>query len=391
VRVLFTSIRGLGHFQPLVPLIEACLSAGHDVAVSTPRDLEARVAKTGATFLPFGHPGDEGLQPLWRAMREVPARERNGFVMQHIFGGACAKFALPDLLTHVQTYRPHVLVREAQEYAALVAGPHLGVPTVRVGISLEASLEEWAPFVLAALAEHETALGAKAGGAQAALTSERILTQFPRALWPEDPRHGLFRFRIEGAARAAGPLPFPRPAGWSDDAMPLVYLTLGTVASTMDDLRSAYRLVLDAVATLPVRAVLTTGEALDPAELAPVPDRVFATRFVPQAELLPHVAAVVCHGGSGTVLGTLAAGVPMVVLPLFADQPQNAERVEAIGAGVSVDYSSATPQALATALERVLGDPSFKERARAVAADMASLPHVVEAPAWLEHQVAGAV
>jgi MGT family glycosyltransferase len=156
-----------------------------------------------------------------------------------------------------------------------------------------------------------------------------------------------------------------------------------SVAGGMNELHTAYRLVLDALATLPVQALLTTGEALDPASLGTIPDNVVALRFVPQAELLGHVRAVLCHGGSGTVLGTLAAGVPMVVLPLFADQPTNAAEVAKVGAGLSVPYAGATSDALAQALTRVLGESSFSDRARALAAEMAALPHVSEVPAWL--------
>ena len=57
-------------------------------------------------------------------------------------------------------------------------------------------------------------------------------------------------------------------------------------------------------------------------------------RFVPQADVFGHASLVVTHGGSGTTLGALAAGLPLVVVPLFADQPDNARRVEAVGAGV---------------------------------------------------------
>jgi broad specificity phosphatase PhoE len=59
--------------------------------------------------------------------------------------------------------------------------------------------------------------------------------------------------------------------------------------------------------------------------------------WVPQIEALPHAALVVCHGGSGTMLGALAAGLPLVVMPLFADQYYNARRIEALNAGISVD------------------------------------------------------
>jgi UDP:flavonoid glycosyltransferase YjiC (YdhE family) len=390
MRVLFTSLRNVGHFQPLVPLIEACVARGQEVAVSAPQDLQERVQKTGAHFLPFGHPGDEGLQPLWQQMREVPPSERGPFVVNRIFAGACVRAALPGLLAHIETFRPDVIVREAMEYAGLLAGQRTLVPTVRVAISIETQFEPLLDSLADALAEHRTKLGLTPDAKADDLKRERVLTQFPSSLWPEVNSQNFFRFRASGVAGSEiGPLPSSLPQAWSDGRAPLVYVTLGTVAGSMGELRDAYRLVLEAVAALPVRALLTTGDALDPSSLGPIPDNVHVERFVPQAQVLPHVRAVLCHGGSGTVLGTLAAGVPMVVLPLFADQPTNAAQVELVGAGLSVPYEGAAMEAVAHALERVMSEPVFAERARHIAEDMAGLPPVSEVPAWLQATLQG--
>ena len=88
---------------------------------------------------------------------------------------------------------------------------------------------------------------------------------------------------------------------------------------------------------------------------------------------------MVCHGGSGTTIGALAAGVPLVVMPLFADQPMNARRVAAIGAGLAVgapDRGEPPVDAptLRAAIERVLADDGFRRGAEAVADEMRSLP-----------------
>lgn len=391
MRILFTSLRNIGHFQPLVPLIVACRSQGHEVFVSTPSDLQERVEQTGATFLPFGHPGDEGLRPLWSEMKTLPSNEQNRFVMQRIFAGACVTAALPRLLEHVERVQPQVIVREAYEFAGLLAGQCASVATTRVAITLEAA-QELGPALLPSLDQQRQTLGLPLDPGGASLESEPILTQFPPSLWPPGVRRRLFQFRLSGSIHEATPradaFPLPKPAAWlgRDDA-PLVYLTLGTVAGSMEELRSAYRLLLDAVADLPVRALLTTGEAVDPQSLGPIPERVHVERFVPQAELLPHVRAIVCHGGSGTVLGALGAGVPLVVMPMFADQPENARRIADVGAGLFVPLAQATAERLAQAIRRTLSEPAFAERARSVAAEMRELPSVSEAPDWLASHV----
>lgn len=89
-----------------------------------------------------------------------------------------------------------------------------------------------------------------------------------------------------------------------------------------------------------------------------LPPNVHVERSVPQQEVFPHAAAMVCHGDTGTVLGALAAGVPLVVVPQFADHPDNAERVVAIGAGLRVGVDGTTTPvdtaALRAAVARVL-------------------------------------
>ena len=88
-----------------------------------------------------------------------------------------------------------------------------------------------------------------------------------------------------------------------------------------------------------------------------------------------------CHGGSGTTLGALAAGVPLVVTPLFADQPQNGRRIAAVGAGINVEpsetgaiHSGIDPAALHDAIAAVLADETFTRTAGAIATEIGALP-----------------
>ena len=104
-----------------------------------------------------------------------------------------------------------------------------------------------------------------------------------------------------------------------------------------------------------------------------------AERWIPQAEVFAEADAMVGHGGFGTTMGALLAGVPQVVVPLFADQPYNAARVAALGAGVATD-----PAGVRAAVERVLAEPGFRAAAGRVALEAQALPSIDEAPAALE-------
>ena len=112
--------------------------------------------------------------------------------------------------------------------------------------------------------------------------------------------------------------------------------------------------------------LLTTGADLD---LGPISANVTVERWVPQREALADAALVVCHGGSGTTLGALAAGLPLVLLPMFSDQFPNADAVAAAGAGVVTD-----PGGLRAAIETVLATPSYRAAAERIAQELRSAP-----------------
>jgi UDP:flavonoid glycosyltransferase YjiC (YdhE family) len=109
---------------------------------------------------------------------------------------------------------------------------------------------------------------------------------------------------------------------------------------------------------------------------------------VPQSLLYPRCALVVCHGGSGTVLGALAHGLPLVLTPINADQPENAERCAAAGAARVIEPADLSPAAVRESVRAVLGDPAYKQAAARVQAEMAALPPLAHAVGLLERLAA---
>ena len=117
-----------------------------------------------------------------------------------------------------------------------------------------------------------------------------------------------------------------------------------------------------------MRGLVTTGPAVPPFSAA---GNVSVVEAAPHAAVLPHTAVVVTHGGHGTVMKALAAGVPMVVMPMGRDQPENATRVLAAGAGVRIKRS-ASPEKIAAAVQEVLGDETYRTAARRLAVAIAA-------------------
>jgi UDP:flavonoid glycosyltransferase YjiC (YdhE family) len=132
-----------------------------------------------------------------------------------------------------------------------------------------------------------------------------------------------------------------------------------------------------------VNVLATTGSDLHPAELGPQPSHIAMSRFVPQALVLRHVDAVVCHCGSGTMLGALAEGRPIVALPMAADQFANAEQIVRTGAGLAVPPEARTPEAIREAIEQVLDTLGFAQAAYALQAEIAAMPSAEQRAAEL--------
>ena len=277
-----------------------------------------------------------------------------------IFAGVNATAALPKLQETIRSFRPDLVVRDSVEFAALVAAERAGVRHARVAVHSVSFEEVLPPLVDAPL----DALRAHAGLSPdegASLRAEPVFSSFPASL---DVVPGGSRMRPPFRARVVEEAPSAAPAVWAPagDPRPLVYITFGTIAGSMAHVRSIYRTALDAVADLPVRALLTTGRGLEAGALGAIPANVHVEAWVPQRDVLPRVAALVCHGGSGTLLGGLAAGLPMVVVPLGADQPHNGRLVAAAGVGLTLTKPDAG--ALRAAIQRVLDASDIRLQAR---------------------------
>ncbi len=222
---------------------------------------------------------------------------------------------------------------------------------------MAAGTETWGvPVVASVLDEHRKRLGLRPDPDGRRITESPYLTVIPEAL--EDPDD----FGPVHAVRFREPRPEPRPLPnwWDGDERPLVYVTYGSVTPTLPFFPALFRATVAALGELPVRALFTVGVDVDVDALGPVPANVRIERWIPQADVMPHAAAMIGHGGAGSTRMALAAGVPSVIVPGFADQFRNAERVAALGAGLQ-----AGPEDLVSALRRVLGEPVHTARPRA--------------------------
>jgi UDP:flavonoid glycosyltransferase YjiC (YdhE family) len=363
VRVLITTTGFPGHVLPLVPFARACADAGHEVRVAAPRSRGALVRRLGLELAACDDPPAEEVGEVMATAAALSPEAGHAWIVAHGFAGVARRAQLPAVMRIAEGWRPDVVLRESHEFAGCDAAEELRIPHARVALGLAASDD--------------------AAQALAGAPPSPTLTLVPPV---------LERLDAPPACRLRAPA--SAPAGETE---PLVYVTFGSVAASMGFFPRLYRAVADALAHLPVRVLMTTGGDTD---LGPLPDNVRVETWVDQKRVLTRAAAVVCHGGYGTMLGALAHGLPLAVLPLFAgDQWDNARRIAEIGAGVALDRdtgrtmfdlpSASAITGLAGAVERVLGDDGHRRAAEEVAASAAALPPVAAAVDALEELTSG--
>lgn len=174
------------------------------------------------------------------------------------------------------------------------------------------------------------------------------------------------------------PLP-PWVAGLTD--RPVVHASLGTVFHHTPGLNEA---IIAALRDEPVELILTVGRDQDPADFGPQPENVHIERYLPHSALLRHCDAFVTHGGYGSVMGGLNAGLPLVLIPIGADQPYNADCCAALGVGRVIAPDQRTPEAIRASVRAVLDDPSYRANAERVRDAMVALPGPDEGVRLLE-------
>lgn len=366
MRALFTYAGGSGHADPLVPIAGAVQAAGHTVAFSGRRS-GAGVAEAHGFMLLGSDEATLEAKPTIAPLLELDMHHEYE-VLRDFYAGTEARARAARILALGLEWAPDLIVCDEVDFGSMIAAERLGLPHVTVLVTATGSFVR--PDVVSPPLDD--------------LRAEHGL--------PPDPD-----LRMQGRHLLVSPFPpsfrdpvFPlptaavsiRPASiGSDDASawlprspgrPTVYFTLGTVFNTESG--DLFQRVLLALRELPIEAVVTVGRDVDPDGFGPQPPHVHLERYIPQAALLPHCDLVINHGGSGSVVGALTHGIPMVLIPMGADQSLNAIRCEQLGVGVALDAVHATPLSIREAAATVMETPNFRIRAKGIREEIAALP-----------------
>jgi UDP:flavonoid glycosyltransferase YjiC (YdhE family) len=385
MRILFTCAAGLGHFHPLVPIARAGIQAGHAVAFATPASFVPTVEHSGFRAFPAGMA--ELPAERFPELRGLSGRAATEFVRLRV-RPAQASAMVTDLLGIVDTWRPDLIVRERGEYGGCITAERLGLPYASVEINAAQMGQDQRAMLSTGLAPVLAEFGLPPDPDLQIQERQLVLSPFPPSYRGNAPK-GAASPRL-----SIRPTPFDQSG---DERLPTwigslpvqatVYLTLGT-SSLINARPSVMRAFIDGLANEPLNLIVTVGRNNAPADLGPAPSNVWIERYIPQTLLFPHCALVICHAGSGTVMAALVHGLPLVLVPIAADQPQNARRCDALGLATVLDVDRLDPTITRAAVRNVLADPSYRQHAEAVRAEIEALPGPEQAVIYLERLAA---
>lgn len=415
--ILMTTFHGAGNTPPMMSVVEALRGRGHTVRVLGDTVLKPDIEAAGAEHVAWTEapqrtaPGRDG--DFFRDWESPDPAQNFAALRDSLAVGPAARYAA-DTLAEIARRRPDVLLTEvlimmgpliaaeATGIPSVVVNPTInivpapGVPPFGFGFDLardDADLERDRMFGQIALDAWDVALPtlnqarseyglaplehtldqARSAALMLVMTSDAL--DFPGELPPT--------VQVVGP-RLADPSwvePWAAPAG---DA-PLV---LGALSSDYQAQETLLANVVAALGRLEVRGVVTTGRGIAPESVGEVPDHVQVVESAPHSAVLRSASAVVTHCGHGTTIKALAAGVPLVCVPLGRDQLDIAARVVHAGAGVRLG-ADAEPQAIADAVRRVLDDPSYAAAARRIAERIAQETAQDRAVDLIEGLIAG--
>jgi MGT family glycosyltransferase len=384
MRVVIVTWSGGGASQPALGLGRRLAARGHDVRVVAPRAFAGRVSAAGCRLRPI--PPELEFDPSAGPMVE----DQPDYCVELFFGRRLPAFVAAELDSEpadvvVVDYLLRVVacMLETRD-APVVMLRHM---TYRHGASpVDEREDEWGQRWQYRLTnEARVQLGLQplpVGPETLAIAlgkrADRVIVAIPRELdpWPAIPEHVVH----------VGPLPEETPAGswnspWAaDDTRPLVVISMSTMYMRQEvTLARAAR----AAAARGARVLVLAGFELETDNVS-VPPGVILRSYVPHVDVLPHASLVVTHGGIGTLIAALTAGVPTVCVPQGRDQHVNAERAQQLGVSITLAANS-DEQAFHHAIDAALASPRLARSAQTLARSLAAYGDGERAIELVEH------
>jgi UDP:flavonoid glycosyltransferase YjiC (YdhE family) len=376
MRVLFTGAPITGHLLPLFPLARAFRRRGDTVVFLVPRSVAGLFTDEDVETLFAGAESDDIVaETNKRTGANVAAGEGGRDAALEVFVTARLDLSLDACTAAAREWGPDLVIHDPMDFVAPYIATVCAVPHVVHTFGPDVS----ADFIRAATKRAVRDYAARGAQWQAPRWTVDIC---PPDLQVDDWQQPAGWTPLRPEAHRAGPRALARePKSLTGD--PKVLLTFGTVSNDPAVLSPLIN-ALTAHGVIPRVTLSTTTSAddftVDHAEVA------FET-FMPYDALLDGIDIVLGHGGAGTVLGALTAGLPLVLIPQGADQGGQAARAAAAGAAVRIPADAADPAAVARAVLDMAKDPEYRRNARKVARSIAAMPSSDEVAGRLASEI----
>ena len=388
---LFVLWEGGGNIPPMLGLAKRMIARGHKVTVISDPCNEPEALAAGCDFFPYTtapHRYDKSADST--ILKDYEARNTiQGFKMflDNIACGPALQYA-SDVLAVLNAGKFDVVVVNEALFGGCFAAEVMNLPCV-MGIPGTCSfpapgmpppgmlpqkglvgklLDKMSSVIFKKLISYGLPSFNKARTALGLPPLTDIIEytyNFPKRVLVMTSPDFEFPARFPASVRVTGPmLDDPFVSGIAQDFLPegddrkMILVGFSTTYQNQADILQH---IIEAMGQLPYRALLTLGPAME-ADLKNVPPNVFIRSFLPHSQVLPQAAAVVTHAGHGTVIRSIAYGVPLICIPMGRDQTANAARVVYRGVGLRLNKKAGVKK-IAEAIRKVVEDPNYQRKA----------------------------
>ena len=381
-RILFVVPPLTGHVNPTVAVGTELGARGHDVAWAGHPDTLRPLLPVGARVFPVI---SDARDAYLREGRERWMKLRGAAALKFFWEDFIIPLAhatLPGVAAAIASFAPRVVIADQQAPAGAVAARRAGIAWVTSATTPAELLRPLAglPKVEDWISDQMTVfqLANGIGDPVDLRFSDQLVLVFTTSALLGDTSGFAKNFVFTGPALASRPDRGSFPWSWLDPERRHLLVSLGTI-NGLAGMRF-FRVAVEALAGLgpELQAVIAAPPA------GRVPSHILFAGHVPQLALLPHMAAVVSHGGHNTVCESLAHGLPLVVTPIRDDQPLIAQQVADAGAGIRLRFGRLRTEALRDAVRAVLDDPAYHTAAGRIRDSFAAAGGAVTAADHLE-------
>jgi len=358
-RFLFVTLDAGGNTRPIYPIIRRLVTRGHQVAVFGQSTQANSVRELGANFLPL-------KVPDWTPGKSL---EEEMDVLSSVCFGPTVGDAV---LNYVEQDAPDALVVDCMLTSGLAAAERSDIPSAALVHVLyhqfvAGTMSLIWNSALPTINETRSRIGVAPVGSPSAIMDplNAVLVACPREFdvaLPELPTN----VQYVGAIFDQAATPADRSLWRTENGRSRVLVAFGTTCQHQEEVLLR---IAAALAELQVEAIITVGPAVELDTIPAVPN-VAVRKYVPHGALLPECSLVVTHAGLGTVMASLAHGVPLLCMPMGREQHDNAARVASIGTGEVLPMDAGVDE-IRTLIKEMVATTHYREAARRMAETMA--------------------